>query len=128
MTDEKKRLSERSVAGFVLAITVPLITLALLLLIIPIMLRFFPFRNAINSVYILIRFILSIVALLSSVSGIRITRKEQIRGYRLAVAGTIISSLQLLICVLLLWGGLVYGLSLPIESPPETTIPNTLRK
>lgn len=125
MTAENNRLSERSVAGFVLSITVPIFALLLLLLFIPAVLRFSNFWNAINTVYIIIRFVFSIAALLSSVSGIRITRKEQIRGHRLAVAGTVISSLQLLICVLLLWGELVYGLSLPIESPPETTIPNT---
>ena len=124
MTAEKERLSERSVIGFILSITVPLFTLVLLLMILPIILKFSPFQNAINTVYIIIRFSVSAVALLSSVSGLKITRKEQVRGYRLAVAGTIISSLQLLLCVLLLLGGLFYGLSFPMESPPETTIPN----
>ena len=124
MTAEKERLSERSLIGFILSITVPLVTLVLLMMILPIVLKNSPLQNAINTVYIISRFTVSAVALLSSVSGIKITRKEQVRGYRLAVAGTIISSLQLLICVLLLLGGLFYGLSFPVESPPESTILN----
>ena len=124
MTAEKERLSERSLIGFILSITVPLFTLVLLMMILPIVLKNSPLQNAINSVYIISRFTVSAVALLSSVSGLKITRKEQVRGYRLAVAGTIISSLQLLLCVLLLLGGLFYGLSFPVESPPESTILN----
>ena len=124
MTAEKERLSERSLIGFILSITVSLVTLVLLMMILPIVLKNSSLQNAINTVYIISRFTVSAVALLSSVSGLKITRKEQVRGYRLAVAGTIISSLQLLLCVLLLLGGLFYGLSFPMESPPETTIPN----
>ena len=124
MTAEKERLSERSLIGFILSITVPLVTLVLLMMILPIVLKNSSLQNAINTVYIISRFTVSAVALLSSVSGLKITRKEQVRGYRLAVAGTIISSLQLLICVLLLLGGLFYGLSFPVESPPESTILN----
>ena len=122
MTEERKKLSERSLAGFVLSIMVPVITLALILIIFPMVFGRVSFaRELINILYIVIRFTASGAALFFSVRGFNIARKKQISGHKPEVAGIVISCLQLLICALLLVGGLFYGLSIPIESPPETT-------
>ena len=122
MTEEKKKLSGRSLGGFILSISVSLITLALCLILIPIVLRFNSVQaNIINTVYIIIRFLSSVTALLTSVSGFKTAREEHLRGHKLAIAGIVISGLQLLLCVLLLLGGIFNGLSFPIESPPQAT-------
>lgn len=122
MTEEKKDLNGRSLAGFILSISVPLITLVLCLIIIPIILRINSVQiDTVNTAYIIIRFAISITALLTSISGYKITRNENLRGHKLAVAGIVISDLQLILCILLLLGGIFNGLSLPIESPPQAT-------
>jgi len=122
MTEEKKNLNGRSLAGFILSISVPLITLVLCLIIIPIILRINSVQiDAINTAYIIIRIAVSVTALLTSISGFKTTRNEHLRGHKLAVAGIVISGLQLILCILLLLGGIFNGLSLPIESPPQAT-------
>ena len=122
MTEEKKNLNGRSLAGFILSISVPLITLVLCLIIIPIILRINSVQiDAINTAYIFIRIAISITALLTSISGFKTTRNGHLRGHKLAVAGIVISGLQLILCILLLLGGIFNGLSLPIESPPQAT-------
>jgi hypothetical protein len=122
MTEEKKNLNGRSLAGFILSISVPLITLVLCLIIIPIILRINSVQiDAINTAYIIIRIAVSVTALLTSISGFKTTRNGHLRGHKLAVAGIVISGLQLILCILLLLGGIFNGLSLPIESPPQAT-------
>ena len=120
MAVEKERLSKRCLAGLILSITVPLVTIVLVLVLSPIFYSFASsLQDLVNTLYIISRFVISGAALFFSVSGKKLSRKESIRGHRLAVAGTIISSLQLLLCILLLIGGLFNGLSLPFESPPQ---------
>ena len=122
MTADGKGSGERRLGGFILSIMVPVITLALMLIIFPIVYRYASYAEELLSIlYIVIRFVVSGSALFFSVKGFIITRKEQSKGQKLAVAGIVISCLQLLLCILILIGGLIYGLRIPLESPPKPT-------
>lgn len=129
MTKKTKSYSVLCNIGFIVSLAVPVVTVilfivALLGVIVVLEAVGFNIReDPTGAVYLISRFVASVVPLIISVSGFIITKKKYNRVNGIAIAGTIISSLQLLICILLLLGGLFLGLDFPHESPPQSTLP-----
>ena len=129
MTKKTKSYSVLCNIGFIVSLAVPVVTVVLFVLAFVIFLPLidsfaFDFRDdPTGAVYLISRFAASVVPLVLSGLGFIITKKKYNRINGLAIAGIISSSLQLLICILLLLGGLFLGLEFPHESPPQSTLP-----